>query len=339
MRNDPSELDPLAGRWWWAVVAIAATSCGGKTDGPIAIANRSAEPPPAVVLIVADHSAEGRSRVRFVATTRAGLVTTRTIALPADVAVLAWVGPEPVVMLVGGEHEGEVGRISSTGYEPFAAVPVTLSSVPRPSASSEHLDTPKWRLTVEATGAVWQGRCDWGYTPHAVAYHGAEKDGWCDAWVDARVWPGPITISHVAPSAAPERELPVIPPPTTTKVEIVTLKGSDKTILRCTQADKTIEYPPEDQRDSFLGVHDLTWLATAPPMFRIVETLGAPPRPSVDMPVMFEGCELSPDYASASVVVGPHDLSAIVTYDKVSVRQRGKELGTLSEISLLRFAP
>lgn len=327
MRIDPNR------RWRWAFVALAATSCGSKPSvAPIPpITNRSDKGTPEVVFVAANDDT-----LRFVKTTPAGLVVTRTVTVPGSIAALAWVGPEPVVMI----NDSDVGHISPAGYEPFPPVPAALWSVPKPDRLSPHMDTPLWQLIVDAKGVVWQARCEWG--------PGKLKNGEiiCDAWVYARL-SGPMTISRTEPTVALELSLPTIEPSTTTRVEIVSLPAApdagaaigSNTILRCTEAGKTIEFPPEHDRDeygryAFEGVSDLTWITTAPPMFRITEDLA-----SQRIDVIFEGCEVSPVFGFAHIVSGPHEVIAIFNDDKLSVRQHGQEIGTLDRASLVRFAP
>jgi hypothetical protein len=322
----------------WVVIALAAASCGSPRGTP-AIVNPSPHVARADVLVVADPGQAGGSRLRFVAIADDGLVVTRTLTIPGEVETIAWVGAEPIVLLGGDGHDGEVGAITRTGYVPFPTVPAATWRSTRPGESSDPLDPPMWRLTVDATGAVWQGHCDWGHRAGSIAWHGAGDGNWCDAWVDARISPAPLMIARVEPRPL-AYELAAIAPSTTTKLELVPL-GPDggNEILRCTEAGTTIEYPPDNQREDFRGIRELTWLSTSPPMVQFVESMGDGNRPSHDETVIFEGCAASPDYQQASVAAGPHELTAIFTYDKLSLRRSGKALGTLDHVAKLCFAP
>ena len=284
------------------LVATAACSSGGAPS------NRAGGPPlnlatPALELAVADHEDESdppATRVRFVKLAASGLVVTRTVSVPGIVDAIVWAGREPVVMLDGGSR---LGHISAAGYEPFAAVANDRWIVPKPESEPDpknsdpraptgRFDEPRWRMIVDAAGQVWHARCDWGWDlPHGMAHHCVPEGGRCDAWVFARVSPGPMTISHNKPDAifdSDDREprfepLPDVPPSPAIRAELVEVPltdgGGRRTVLRCADAaGSTSQYPTEEDRDvrepDGDGVHELTWISATPPRFYVTRRIG-----------------------------------------------------------------
>ena len=337
-----------------AIVAIAASACGSSPP-PQQLTSRATVTRPEVELVVAGADPAGGDTpvtlVRFARTAPTGLVVTRTVRVPGSVTSLAWNGPEPVVML----DSGEVGHISGTGYERFPMVPNTMWTIPKPTGSSPdsptgRFDTPRWRMVVSSAGDVWQARCDWGWDlPHGIAHHCVPEGGRCDAWVYARVWPGPTTISRDEPplafdsAAAPSHvPIPKVTPAAEIRAEIVQVAADDvqRSVLRCTAHGETIQYPTDDDRDlrdsSGDGVSDLTWLSTTPPMFAVTRRVGCLDTESV----IFEGCKQSEAYAGALVGGGPHDVLTLWHQGgKLSLRWHDQELGSVDDVSLVAFAP
>jgi hypothetical protein len=309
-------------RFGWVLLA----ACSGPS--PHAPANRVTGIPEHELVV-----AHGRE-VRFARTTPTGLVVTRTVGLPATVGELEWIGAEPVVMLraqfdeVDRSHDGEVARITARGYEPFATLPAKTWEVPKP-ADGEKVE-PKWRLVVGPAGEVWQGRCEWG---------GIQDGGWCDQWVYARRAPEPMTIAREQPKPAPVRNPPMISPSQTTTVKLVDAPGDSQSVkvLRCSNGASSVDYPPATARDGYIGISEPVWITTDPPMYQVIKTSAG--YTAIDEPVMFEGCSESQHYTHASIEAGPGDLVAIYGGDQMSVRWRGRELGTLADVSLVRFAP
>jgi hypothetical protein len=346
-----------------SVLAIALYACGsGHPPSPSAtpIANRASQP--RVELVVADIDGteeDPRKRVRFARTTPTGLAVTRTVAVPGVVTSLAWIGPDPVVMLDGGE----VGQISATGYQPFPVVPAVLWTIPNPGVGSpdsptDRFETPRWRLIVAPTGDVWQARCDWGWDlPHGIAHHCVPEGGRCDAWVYAHVWPSRMAISHDEPPVAFDSEvppsyapIPTVSPDTAIRAEIVQVAIHDdsvatpddsprRSVLRCTEAGTTIQYPTDDDRDlrdgSGDGVSDLTWLSTTPPMFAVTRRVGCLDTESV----VFEGCKQSDTYTGALIAGGPNDTLVLHAGAKLSLRWHDQDIGSLDNVSRFAFAP
>jgi hypothetical protein len=346
-----------------SVLAIALCACGGgHPPGPGATPIANPASPPRVELVVADIDETQETphmRVRFARTTPAGLAVTRTVSVPGIVVALAWIGRDPVVML----ESSEVGQISATGYQRFPAVPAARWTIPKPGPGSpdsptERFEAPRWRLIVAPTGDVWQARCDWGWDlPHGIAHHCVPEGGRCDAWVHAHVWPGPMAISHdeppvafdsaVPPSYAP---IPTASPGTTIRAEIVEVAihddsvatpddSSRRSVVRCTEAGTTIQYPTDDDRDlrdgSGDGVSDLTWLSTTPPMFAVTRRVGC----LETEPVVFEGCKQSDVYTGALIAGGPNDTLVLRTGATLLLRWHDQDLGALEGVSLFAFAP
>jgi hypothetical protein len=326
-----------------ALLAVAA-GCGARP--PATVIHHAAEGPPEVELVVASGAT-----VRFVRTSPTGLHVTRTVTLPSSASMLAWVGAEPVVMLASSmwrgdqpfdpAHAGEVGHLTSHGYEPYPEVPAARWALPH-TGEGEHFDHPMYQGLVDDDGAVWQGRCYWG---------GIEDGGWCSDWVWARVAPGPLVVTHAAPVAASPLPMPRVTPPSSPRVEIVSVPAPPpddpeasprppRDILRCTEAGHTVEYPPDDHRDEFFGVSDLTWVTSSPPRFYFVETVAG--YNTIDLHRVFDGCAAAPaatESTDAHLEAGPHDLLALVVGDRLEVSWRGRTLGTLDDVDLVRFAP
>jgi hypothetical protein len=309
-------------RFGWVLLAAC------SAPPPHAPANRVTGIPEHELVVTHGHE------LRFVRTTPTGLVVTRTVGLPAHASDLEWIGAEPVVMLqaqfdeTDRSHDGEVARITARGYEPFAVLPAKTWAIPQP-ANGEKV-SPAWRLVVGPAGEVWQGRCEWG---------GIQDGGWCDQWVYARRAPEPLAIVRDEPKSAPVRHPPAITPSQTTIVKLVDAPGERQTVkvLRCSNGTSTVEYPPATARDGYVGISEPVWVTTDPPMYQVIKTsLGYT---TIDEVVMFEGCSESPHYTHASIEAGPSDLVAIYGGDQMSVRWRGRELGTLADVSLVRFAP
>lgn len=330
-------------------------------------AQASRPPPPEVELVVAgdDPAATddaARSTVRFVKTAASGLVVTRTVEVPGDIMALAWVGADPVVMLA----DGQVGRIAGGRYASFPAVPSARWAVPNPHVDAdpgrgptERFDTPRWELIVDTAGAVWQARCDWGWDlPHGVAHHCVEEGGDCDAWVYARISPGPLEIARREPSSIafevmtfggyssdddhngvkPSWPVPEVAPSTAIQAAIVSAGTDPRDVLRCTAAGKTIQYPTDDDRDERQpdgdGVSQLTWLSTDPPIFAVSRRFGCRDTGWI----AFEGCSQA-DLAD-QIYGGPKDLiAATIGNTQLALYWHGRALGTLDGVTRFAFAP
>jgi hypothetical protein len=332
-----------------SIMATTMWACGsgGHPPSPSAppIAARAQETPPEVELVVAgaDTGDTPRTRVRFVRTTPHGLDVTGTVSVPGNIRALAWVGPGPVVML----DDGQMGHVSTEGYERFPEVPPAMWSVPQPSSDDpsmpdEQLDPPLWRMIVDSAGGLWQARCDWGSAQHGIARHCLPEGDRCDAWVYARVWPGVLTISRAEPKASfdsndPSSHIPIpsVLPSDAIKTEIVG-ETAGWSVLRCTEGGTTTQYPADEEHDprSNDGVNELTWLSTTPPMFLTTRLMGCRGDP---FSVVFEGCKQSDRYAE--VAGGPKELIVLRGSDTLWLRWHDHDLGSLDDVSMLAFAP
>jgi hypothetical protein len=307
-----------------------ACGCGGAPRGGAARAPR-----PVRFLAV-----QGAT-VKLIEATSAGLRELRSVQAPAEIGAVEWVGAEPVVMLEAfGEGEaarhGEIGRITERGYEPFAALPAATWEITPAPEGFDHFHTPHWKLIVSADGSIWQGRCEWGYFGDGDA---------CTEFVYARLSPPPVaTVREEPRSGRPVFRLAPTPPFMTTQVVLVNVdrpptedepKREPITILRCTQAGKTTEYPPADDREHGLS-GEITWLSTEPPMY-LVERWDEGEEPYLRS-ILFEGCAESPTFASAKVEPGPGGVFAIIG-EQTSIRWGERELGRLEGGGQIRFAP
>ena len=313
---------------------------------------------PQLELVAADPFDDGHTRVRFATTGPTGIAVTATISVPGAITSLAWTGADPIVML----DTGEVGKLSRKGYERFAPVPAARWKIPKPHVATEpdmpteRFDTPRWRMIVDDAGGVWQARCDWGWDLHGVAHHCIPDGGRCDAWVYARVSSPPVTISQKEPklvfdSGAARRgeptdtgALPAVTPSSAIHAELVQVPLSadepqeSRSVVRCTQAGTTIQYPTDDDRDmrdnEGDGVTHLTWLSQTPPMFAVARRVGC-----LDTEwVVFEGCKPSNDY-TGTIMSGPEDTVAIPTTAGLTLRWHGNLIGTLDGADAFAFAP
>ena len=313
---------------------------------------------PQLELVAADLFEDAHTRVRFATTGPTGIAVTATITVPGSISSLAWAGHDPVVML----DTGEVGKLTRNGYERFAPVPAARWKIPKPHVTAEpdmptgRFDDPRWRLLVDDAGAVWQARCDWGWDLQGIAHHCIPEGGRCDAWVYARVSSSPLTISRKEPklvfdSAAPPRgepsntgPLPAIAPSSVVHAELVDVPLSAeeptqrRSVVRCTQAGATIQYPSDDDRDmrdnEGDGVSELTWLSQTPPMFAVARRAGC-----LDTTwIVFEGCQPASDYTGA-IMAGPQDTVVLPTSRGLTVRWHGNLIGTLEGAHDVAFAP
>jgi hypothetical protein len=205
-------------------------------------------------------------------------------------------------------------------------------------------------MLVANDGAVWQARCDWGWDLHGIAHHCIPEGGYCHAWVYARVSPGPITISRTAPPASFDSgesthhdPIPSISPSPAVHAEIVHVplpeRGTERAVLKCTAAGKTIQYPTDDDRDERDnegdGVSDLTWLSTTPPMFAVTRRVGCLDYESV----VFEGCQRSDAKTGATIAGGPQELVVLLSDGKLTLRRHDRDIGALDGVRLFAFAP
>lgn len=285
--------------------------------------------------------------VRFYEATPAGIRETRSVTVPSAVALVRWVSADPAVMLAGTSYddtttadekrEGEIGRITAKGYEPFPALPAATWTI-TPPEGRDHFETAEWSMAVSADGAIWQGRCEWGY-------FGDGDD--CTEFVYARLHPAPVTTVREAPkSGEPAYNLPTIVPPPAVQVSLVDVKPPPSEdvpapeaikLLRCTQGGKTTEYPPADEGRRLGMDGDITWLSAEPPIFMVDKY-----EEGLDITthtMLFEGCEPSPRFEGAHLEHGPNGVFAIVGGEKTWLRWGGRELATLEKVSHLRFAP
>lgn len=320
-----------------ASLLLALAACGG--GGSAAPAPKTPAPPndppvPAVRLAAA-HGAT----LRLLHTARTGLVVDRTITLPAKVSDIVWAGDQVAVWLDrasypplpdspgNGPHSDEMGRITATGYEPFAAIAWPPSTQPHDDQSM-HFDTPQ-RLLYAHGNELWQGYCEWG---------GYMDGGFCAEWTYARAFPAPVVFStqmqadssgyFVATSVAPARDVAVkIDPPA----------DASSATLTCTRGGHTTQYPPAGDADQVRpdSIEDVTWLAASPPVFLATAVYGGfVPHP---VPVIFEGCDVSPRFGL--VAPGPQGMVAL-SGDQLAVWWRGKMLGApVDGADVVVFAP
>ncbi len=301
-----------------------------------------------------------QSTLRFGNVTANGVEVTRTVTLPGHVAQLDWAGSDPVVLLGDGwcvrdckksPHDGEVGTVSASGYHPVPSPPAAAwtalsNSQPGREAGETKLSVPWWSLVVSSANEVWLGRCTRGW-------EGDGHQGCSEEWLYSRLTPGPEVTTFVAPEAAPHFALPVLAAPTAVRVDFIEdpqRKKSDAAAakdattppqathyLRCTEGNDVREFPPEHERIYAHDVKNLAWLSTEPPLFQVDEWSDGiewTPRATI-----YEGCKPSKQFDGASIVGGPGDAIAILAKGHLSIRIRGREVGTLENVAAVRFAP
>lgn len=287
--------------------------------------------------------------LRFVDTGPTGLVITRTVTLPSTIETLRWAGPEPVVLLSSDAsdpaadraHFGEIGKITATGYVPFPRLPDATWTMPKPKNIDDHQDPPRWHLYVTASGEIWQGRCEWGFVGEGMD---------CDAWIYARLAPGPLKVTRKEPRELGARSLPKIA--ASTRVSLVTTKSKPRAaadgskrkpydILKCTIDGRTLEIPADHETDgSFDHVAGVTWLRTEPPMFQVRSSFNGL-YPGLTSYAIYEGCDKVDALDSASIIGGPKDMIAIQTQEpkQVTVHWKGQAIGTLADADFVSFSP
>jgi hypothetical protein len=327
---------------WLVRIAIAGLVLAGCWSSPsITPVPPSAEVPPTVELAVA-----GRRDVRFVEASARGIVVKRTVRVPSTIAALAWVGADPIVMLLANDydesdeddpkHDGVIARITSTGFEPYPALPAsTWAALPTRAGEDGFYEVSRWRVVVTATAEVWQGHCTWAHD------HDHQP---CDAWLWARIdKPGPATSAE--PTAAKAIALPKLTPPASPTLGFVSYSPPDADAaqepllrLRCSSRDHQLDYPPEDDLEfGMIENRGITWISSTPPIYQAAHGRGG--FAGIVDEVIFEGCAVSKHWKEASLVGGPSDMLAMYTSEQLSVRWRGRELGKLPGASLVRFEP
>lgn len=327
---------------------VALIGCAGTSTPPVA-ATASTVVPRVRMVVASSHA------VQFVTTSPSGLEVMAPVKLPSTVRALEWVGADPVVMLAANEYDdtghddpkldGMLARITPGGGVPIAAFPASTWAMEKPVHGTDEVQhfTPQWKLIASATGELWQGRCEWG-----MPYDG----GRCDEWIWAKLGSSPVVTTRKEPVLAPARPFPTIAPSATVKVSLVPYKKPsderepedpqqkppDTLRLHCVGPGGMLDYPPENEMD--LGMTDgpIRWISTDPPVFEAARPIGglfAVP----DDSVIFESCAVSKTYPSAELVAGPSELLAMYSPERLSIRWRGRELGTLPNPTFVRFAP
>ena len=307
---------------WLPLVAVV--GCGGR---PAPVRTEVAATPIARALV-----ADG-STLRFVTITERGATVERTVTTPAPVSEILWNAVEPAVWLAkkpgnyampaeleasGGPHEDEMGRITAHGYEPFPAV-----AWPAFTGDPDKQLTPIVALIATEHGEIWETYCD----------HGFPADGGviCDETSYARVMPPPVVMATKSPieisMAWPPTPAP--PGPGVTWVLRPSDKVDDLHVVTC--GDVTIPDPVEP---GFLGMSEVTWLVTSPPIWKSTPVLdGFMPHGDE---TLYEGCAVSSHYSRA--IGGPGELVAILG-DPLLFVLRGRVIATLPGASVLGFAP
>ncbi|MBL0218230.1 MAG: hypothetical protein IPQ07_30655 [Myxococcales bacterium] len=316
----------------------------------------ASSPPPAPPAVTVDPATPkvqlavvAGTELRFVETGPTGLVITRTVTLPGAIETLRWAGAEPVVLLSSDAsdpdadraHFGEIGKITATGYVPFPRLPEATWKMPKPKNTDDHQDPPRWHLYVTASQEIWQGRCEWGFVGEGMD---------CDAWIYARLAPGPLKITRKEPSEPRPRGLPKIAASKRMTLALAKFKprvapdGSKRKpydILKCTLDGKTVELPADHETDgSFDSVAGFTWLRTEPPMIQVRSTFNGL-YPGLTSYAIYEGCDKIDALDSAAIIGGPKDMIAIHAFEpkRVTVHWKGQLIGTLPDADFVSFAP
>ncbi len=328
---------------------LLAIGCGGAAHAPSAVP-ASIEPLPKVRFVVANERS-----VQRVETSPTGLVVTGAWTLPAIVDEIEWAGEDPVVMLRSDAGDPELGRITAEGYRPFPQLPPTTWTTPPPPKGFARYDPPEWRLIVAKAAAgdeIWQGRCEWGVVGHA---------GTCSQWRYARLAPEPAAVVTEEPKPRGRPPLPTIAASGSIQLALVAVASDGGRrrhrpeneldrhhgpvsplnfepfkMLTCTSPGSArVEYPPVGERDESIRITGVTWLRTEPPLYEVTELVEG----QYDKHVIFEGCTPKPGFDGAELAGGPHDMLAISLGSSISVRWKGREIGTLPGVGTVRFAP
>jgi len=327
---------------------LGLASCGGPTPVPTTPAQSTGSGSAAAVVsnvvptaaFVISHD----NVLDFAEVSPSGVKVTRSVSLPAYLLDVAWVGPDPVVLLSENPDDetvvgGEVGLVTAKGYVPYPRVPDKTWAAKAP-ADLDHFEVPEWQLVVTANNEVWQGRCEYGYF--------GDGDE-CTEWRYVQLSPKAGIVQNTAPKAAPRFALPTIAASKTTTLALAAVtpepyddgtKRDPYKVLRCTAKGEVVEWPEADGRDSFHGVTKITWLRTEPPMYQVTYLEDGLDVHETEL--IFTGCAPAEGWADAAIEPGPQELYALRNYESetTAVHWRGNEVGKLEGIGgMVRFAP
>ncbi|MEZ4368098.1 MAG: hypothetical protein R2939_17725 [Kofleriaceae bacterium] len=327
-------------QWTMALTGAAlVAACGGGIGGGVNGAGAVGLGAPTTMLVTS------ASRATFYRIDGDRLVVAREASLPGAVADVDWVGAEPVVLIADSTEDGsermELGAIGELGYRPIA-VPVGELWAVEHGEDLEYFDEPRWSLDVDADGAVWLGRCEWGYLA---------DDNPCTEWVYARVEGGPLITRRDRPDE-PEVGRAQVTAPASPVFGVAEVEEDDDQDdgeddedgdddddgddhddrpdareLSCRDAAGAIvTWPGEDDSD-VRDVESVSWLANEPAIARVWAW-----REGYDYTLestVFEGCAPSPRFADAEVIAGPGGAIALRTERHVGVIVGGRLLDTL----------
>jgi hypothetical protein len=313
--------------------AASGAAPGASKDAPAAPIDAAPVAPPPVTFAV--RTAKG---VDVYETGAGGLRRVHAVATGAMEydSELVWAGPDA---LYARGNDGVVARVTGDAAVPIPLPPARTWTVPH-QKGERRFSPPNQHLVATAAGELWLGRCEWGDpNPEAPS---------CNEWAYARILPAatPPPVQREAPAARAGFAAPAVTPPASPVVAIALERlpdagpddrapGAPRTILRCTDKGRTIEYPAGDERDEiFMGIEAVTWLSADPPLFAADAVAGgfAPTTHTA----VFEGCTAV--VTGAQLVYGPRDVVAVLADGQASIRWHGRELGK-GTASWLEFAP
>jgi hypothetical protein len=268
--------------------------------------NTPAAPPkppatPIVRLALADDT-----HVRFVEV-GTELRVARTVEVAGDVIEVAWVGPDPTVLLA----TGTIGRITAAGFTPYPPLPETTWATLDANVPAGYRRSDRWSMRVAANGEVWQAHCRWVTDPYES----------CAAWLYARIdKPG---ATGEPPAGPPDLALPEAVPP---RDVVVTLDPEEPRSLHCRgPGGATLDYPEPQILEK--GMSRVRWIANDPPLYTSDHTQTA--MDDYTTTVIFRGCTVASEYETVDLFGGPDGLAVIAAQTKVAVVRHGRVIGTL----------
>lgn len=344
------------------MIALGVAACSSST-APHGVSVPPPGHPPVVLALV-----NGKD-VEVVSVTPSASKVLRSARLPSPIVDLQWTGRDPVLLMehrpieqclapepayktaeeyaaaqrecqFDPAYDGQIGRLTSTGFQPYPALPAsTWAALPPPGPNDHPCETGCWRLEVTSTDEVYQGHC--------IAAFSADGREICDTWRYARIdVPGPAlaSVPEPAPPAVaprPDASTPFVVAPSphvklafshvTPPPQYEGEEPEPRRQLQCELGGRTTSYPALADLDAGM-LEELEWIATDPPMF--VAYHGHAGLSGYTDTVLFEGCR---PRVIRALQRGPDDLVAID--GGIELRRRGELAGRTVGGSLVVFAP
>lgn len=218
--------------------------------------------------------------------------------------------------------DGIVGRITATGFVPYAPVPASTWSKLPVSSDASLCEYRCWQLHV-IDDQLWQGHCKFVETLDASTE--------CAVTHHTRIDRPDGRAFDKLPIGKPPRKSPASLRPS----QHVTLAFVDGAV-QCKFAGKTTLYPEDRSPEESMCERCVTWISHEPPVFameRVYTTEWSSNRSFV----VFDRCEPS---SVEAIEHGNAGLVAVLSRARIEVFQRGRRIGSLDVGGeLAAFAP